>query len=182
MSDDALNPAATTAAKRVNLLPEWYRREDRQRKHLRVHLGLMIVLGAVMVAARQAGEIHLGGLKRENAELQAQAKFVRDLAPQLEEKTAELERLTARQLACRELGATVPMSTLIQQILNDAGTGGHAVAGAHRGAERIHQGERLRGGFQESAEVPRCGAPDGGGGGAEGHAGQLDNHPDEHAR
>jgi hypothetical protein len=104
--------------KTVNLLPAWYRRELLQRKRLRSYLGGMLVLGAALVVTAQVSKAHLGKVRAEHATLEARAGVIKDVAPEIEDIRAELDRLGERQRACRELGPTVPVSKLAQQIFN----------------------------------------------------------------
>jgi hypothetical protein len=110
-------------AKTVNLLPAWYRRELLQRKRLRTYLGAMLVLGAALVVTAQVSKAHLAKVRAEHATLAGRASVVKDVTPEIEEIRGELERLGERQRACRELGPTVPVSKLAQQIFNNMSEG-----------------------------------------------------------
>ncbi|HUO08608.1 MAG TPA: hypothetical protein VM008_09940 [Phycisphaerae bacterium] len=105
--------------KTVNFLPDWYRQQQRQGRNLRVHVGVMILLGAAAFGARFIGAEHVARLASVQAQLAEQEKLVGDPTPQLEAKQAELKRLENLQLAYRELGNTIPMSSVVQQVLND---------------------------------------------------------------
>ena len=105
--------------KTVNFLPDWYRQQQRQGRNLRVHIGVMILLGVAVFGARFVGSGHIAKLAVAQAQLAQQEKLVGDPTSQLEAKQAELKRLENIQLAYQELGNTIPMSAVVQQILND---------------------------------------------------------------
>ena len=106
-------------AKTVNLLPGWYRKELRQRRRLRAYLGLMLALGVALVVTAKISDGHLAKVRKEHDVVQARASVVRDMSPEISIIRGELDRLAERQRACRELGPTVPVSKLAQQIFND---------------------------------------------------------------
>lgn len=109
--------------KTVNMLPAWYRKELQQRGRLRWHAALMISLGAVMLVWAQIAHLQILSQRDELARLDRQASVVSSLAPAIEATRADLARLDNLQLAYRELGNTVPMSSVIQQIQNDMTAG-----------------------------------------------------------
>ena len=105
--------------KTVNFLPDWYRQQQRQGRNLRLHLGVMVLLGTAIAGARFLADEHVASLAAARTEYAEQANRVGDPTPELEGKRAELKRLENIQLAYRELGNTIPMSSVVQQILND---------------------------------------------------------------
>ncbi|MGN6371110.1 MAG: PilN domain-containing protein [Phycisphaerae bacterium] len=105
--------------KTVNFLPDWYRQQQRQGRNVRVHLGVMVLLGAGIAGARMLANEHVHTLEATQAQLAAKVEQVGDPTPELEAKRTELKRLQNIQQAYKELGNTIPMSAVIQQILND---------------------------------------------------------------
>ena len=114
--------------KSVNLLPSWYLRQARQARNLRIHLGFMVLLGAAMVAATFAARQHIDAIHRERGRLEAKLSQVGDPENVLKVKQAELHRLDDLRLAYRELGKTIPMSSVIQQWSCPCGFGWGSVA------------------------------------------------------
>jgi hypothetical protein len=105
--------------KTVNLLPEWYLQQQRQSKNLRVHLGIMILLGLGMVAATVVARGRIAALTVRRDALARHVAQDGDPDQQLQTRQTELKRLENLQLAYRELGNTIPMSAVIQQVQND---------------------------------------------------------------
>ena len=105
--------------KTINMLPGWYRQELQQTGRLRLHMGLMIALGAVILGWAQYAHLRIVSQRAELARVDRQAALVASLTPAIEATKADLARLDNLQLAYRELGNTVPMSSVIQQIQND---------------------------------------------------------------
>ena len=109
--------------KTINLLPDWYRRQQRQKKRLRLHLIAMILLGFGMFASTGISRSILNAAETRRMELAAQLQHANDPEEQLQKRLTELDRLKNLQAAYRELGNTVPMSAVVQQIQNDMTTG-----------------------------------------------------------
>ena len=105
--------------KTVNLLPDWYTLQQRQMANLRVHMFVMMMLGAGMVLCMGLAKTRLSAVERRYADLAKQSKDVGNPQEQLQKQQSELQRLKNLQLAYRELGNTVPMSAVIQQVQND---------------------------------------------------------------
>jgi hypothetical protein len=105
--------------KTVNLLPKWYLDQQRQRRNLRVHLGIILLLGMGAVASTIVGRERIVMLEERRSTLAERAATVGDPGAKLVAESAELQRLNNLELAYRELGNTVPMSAVIQQIQND---------------------------------------------------------------
>ncbi len=105
--------------KSVNLLPKWYLQERRQRRYLRVHAGVMLLLGAAMAGAGFVGQQRIAALGRQRNQLETRLSQVADPEATLKRKQTDLHRLEDLQLAYRELGKTIPMSSVIQQLQND---------------------------------------------------------------
>ena len=105
--------------KTVNLLPQWYLDRQRQRRHMNMHLALMVVVGVVLAGWALTQQRELATLKAQRSDLVRQAAGLRDLTPDLQRNDLELKRLHNLQVAARELGNTVPMSAVVQQILNN---------------------------------------------------------------
>ena len=126
--------------KTVDFLPDWYRQQQRQRRNVRLHVGVMVLLGAAIAGVRLLGNGHVESLASTKNELMEQVQRMGDPMPELEAKRAELKRLENIQLAYRELGNTIPMSAVVQQILNDMTVG---MALSHVGIE-VHS-EAIKG-------------------------------------
>lgn len=109
--------------KTVNLLPAWYRKELRQRRRLRLQVVLMLALGAGLLTWMHFAHQRLKVLRGEVASLQTQVRMAPEQGAAIEAARADLARLAHRQLAYRELGHTVPMSKVIQQVVNDMAPG-----------------------------------------------------------
>jgi hypothetical protein len=105
--------------KTVNLLPDWYLQQQRQRRNMRLHLIVMMMVGAGMVASMGLGRARLAQLDEQRRTLANQVGEVGNLQPELEKRQAALKRVLDVQAAYEELGNTVPMSAVIQQIQND---------------------------------------------------------------
>lgn len=105
--------------KLVNLLPEWYLQQRRQKRAVRMHVALMIALGAVMLAWHLLGAGRHAQLAGVRDELAHRAALVGNLSEDIRKTDLELRRLKNLQLAYRELGRTIPMSAVVQQIQND---------------------------------------------------------------
>jgi hypothetical protein len=109
--------------KTVNLLPGWYLDQQQQKRNLRVHVAVMVVLGLSAVGFTFFARQHIAGLAAERSALANKVKEVGDADAKLQVQQTELKRLNNLELAYRELGNTVPMSAVIQQIQNDMTTG-----------------------------------------------------------
>ncbi len=109
--------------KNVNLLPAWYVRAQRDRQSLHTRIWLMLALGGVMVGWTMVGRAQLRVLADDRDDLVRQGELVHDLAAKVGQKQAEIERLEHLQLAVRELGKSVPMSRVINQIRNNMAPG-----------------------------------------------------------
>jgi hypothetical protein len=109
--------------KTVNLLPPWYLQRHRGRRRLRGHLAAMAVLAAAVVAAAVAARDRAAVLRASRDVLAAELARVPDLEPDLKRKEADLKRMADLQLAYRELGKTIPMSSVLQQLQNDLAPG-----------------------------------------------------------
>jgi len=104
--------------KSVNLLPGWYRLQQRRHKNFRVHLAVMVVLGGLMVGARVLAQEYTQGLEARRDALFQKAEAIGNPEQQLLKYQAELKGLQERRLTCKELGNTVPMSAVVQQLQN----------------------------------------------------------------
>jgi len=104
--------------KTVNLLPPWYRLQARRQRNFRVHLAIMVVLGGLMVGARFLVQGYAQGLENQRNILAVKAQQVGDPEPQLLRLQNELRSLQEKRLTCKELGNTIPMSAVIQQLQN----------------------------------------------------------------
>jgi hypothetical protein len=109
--------------KTVNLLPEWYLQQQRQRRNLRLHLIVMMFVGAGMVASMGISKARLAMLDLKRHGLANRVAEVGNMQPELEKRQAALKRVLDVQAAYEELGNTVPMSAVIQQIQNDMTAG-----------------------------------------------------------
>jgi hypothetical protein len=104
--------------KRVNLLPEWYVQQHRLTRALRVHVAVMVALGASLAGAIWLGKQQVQALNRERDHVTATLQSVRDPQKELAQAQADLRRLEDLRAARKELGNTVPMSNVIQQLRN----------------------------------------------------------------
>ncbi len=113
--------------KTINLLPGWYRQHQRRQNNIRVHVGVMLVLGTAMVATTIYGRQRLAEINHRRDALAGTLHQFGDPEPQLRRMKADLQRLEEVRLTRRELGNTIPMSAVIQQLQNDM-TPGMALA------------------------------------------------------
>jgi len=105
--------------KTVNLLPQWYLQKGRDRRKLNLRLGLLLALAAAMGAWTVTGKSQLAAMTQRRDELRQQAQIVGKLDQRVSDLRNEVHRLERLELAYRELGATVPMSSVLHQIQND---------------------------------------------------------------
>jgi hypothetical protein len=105
--------------KTANLLPAWYLQQQRRQRYFRLHIGAMVLLGAAMIAASVYGRERLAVIEHQRDALAAQSANVPDPEPALRHEQADLQRLEDLRQARKELGNTVPMSAVIQQLQND---------------------------------------------------------------
>jgi Tfp pilus assembly protein PilN len=105
--------------KTVNLLPKWYRQQQRRQRNMRFHVGALLLLGAAMVGLTFVGRRELSALNNRRHALALALQNIRDPAAQLQQVNADLRRLEDLRLARHELGNTIPMSAVIQQLQND---------------------------------------------------------------
>ncbi|HVX84588.1 MAG TPA: hypothetical protein VH253_07210 [Phycisphaerae bacterium] len=105
--------------KTVNLLPEWYLAQARQRRRTRMHVVRMLCLAAALAGTNVFVGRHVQGLRQRDQALSATLAATPDVAADVSSREAELARLENIQLAYRELGSPVPMSAVIQQIQNE---------------------------------------------------------------
>jgi len=109
--------------KNINLLPTWYTQDQHQRKVLRLQFMLLLALGGVMGGWLMYAQRDLITLRQQHDTLAQRASMVGDLNAQLSARRTDLAKLENLQLAYRELGHTVPMSLVVQQLQNDMTTG-----------------------------------------------------------
>ena len=109
--------------KTVNLLPGWYRQQQRRQKNIRVHLVLMLVIGGAMVGSSFLGLEHQNQLYAQRDALKGRRTQVGDPEPELRRLQARLQQLKELRLARQELGNTIPMSAVVQQVQNDMSPG-----------------------------------------------------------
>jgi hypothetical protein len=105
--------------KTVNLLPDWYLLQQQQKRNLRLHIAVMVGLGLCAFGFTFVARQRIATLSAERSALAAKANEVGDPDPKLQIQQTELKRLNNLELAYRELGNTIPMSAVIQQIQND---------------------------------------------------------------
>ena len=105
--------------KTVNLLPGWYRQQTRRQRNMRLHVAVMLLLGAAMVGSTVAARRQLLTMNHRRAAMAATLRVIEDPAVPLRQARADLRRLEDLRLARQELGNTVPMSAVIQQLQND---------------------------------------------------------------
>jgi len=104
--------------KTVNLLPAWYLKQGRRQRNLRVHAVAMVLIGAAMVTAIFVGRQRLALLNQQRDQLAARMTQVGDPEVELRAKKMELRNLKDLSLARQELGPTIPMSAVVQQLQN----------------------------------------------------------------
>jgi hypothetical protein len=109
--------------KTVNLLPDWYLNEHRQKKRLALHFALMLALGGAMLTWHMMGRNETTRLLAQRDQLARQAATLVDPTADIAKAEAEKRRLENLQVAFRELGNTIPMSAVVQQVINDMTTG-----------------------------------------------------------
>lgn len=104
--------------KTINLLPGWYLQQHRQKRRLRLHALAMIALAGAFFGAWSLGQKNLALQYQRRDALTAQLAAITDPQPALRQQQARLQYLENRKRACSELGKTIPMSCLIQQLQN----------------------------------------------------------------
>jgi Tfp pilus assembly protein PilN len=105
--------------KTVNLLPAWYRQQQRRQNNMRLHAVVMVLIGGLMVAATFVGRRELTAMNQRRDALAAAYQATPDPSAQLAQIKTELHRLEDLRLARQELGNTIPMSAVVQQLQND---------------------------------------------------------------
>jgi hypothetical protein len=105
--------------KTVNLLPGWYRLQQRRQKNIRVHIGVMLLLGVAMSGTVVLGLEHRSNLYRQRNAIAATLQTIGNPEPELRRLKTDLKRLVDLRFARAELGNTIPMSAVIQQLQND---------------------------------------------------------------
>lgn len=116
--------------KTVNLLPQWYLQQQRDRASLHFRLALMSLLLAAMGVWHVLSYQKISILEDRRNELARQGEIVRNLDRDLRLADGEIRRLDNLQLAYRDLGNTIPMSALLQQLPNNM-TPGMALSRIH---------------------------------------------------
>ena len=86
---------------------------------MRIHIGVMLLLGVAMSGAVVLGLQHRARLYRQRDVLATALQTVGDPEPELRSIKADLKRLVDLRFARAELGNTIPMSAVIQQLQND---------------------------------------------------------------
>jgi hypothetical protein len=109
--------------KTVNLLPGWYLQHHRQSRNLKLHVMAMLVLAGVMFGAWTAGQKNVQVQNQKRDVLEARLAGIPDPQGLLRESQAKLQYLENRKKACSELGKTIPMSCVLQQLQNDMSKG-----------------------------------------------------------
>jgi hypothetical protein len=109
--------------KTVNLLPEWYLHQRRQKRRTQMHVLAMLLIAGALAAGNVVCVRHAGEMRDQHAALLAKLEKVPDQDALVKTRQAELEKLQNIQLAYQELGSPVPMSAVIQQIQNDMNPG-----------------------------------------------------------
>lgn len=105
--------------KRVNLLPAWYIRQQHERSRLRVRFTLLVCGMLTLVAWIGFQKSHMASLERRQAMLLAQLNELHHVDADLAAAKSELNKAEVLRAAYHELGPTVPMSALLQQVQND---------------------------------------------------------------
>ena len=109
----------------VSLLPDWYLQQQRQKSNLRLHLIIMLARRREHGGGRHRRwpGARLASLDDHRKALADEALKVGNPEAELKKQMTELTRVENIQSAYRELGNTVPMSAVIQQIQNDMDPG-----------------------------------------------------------
>jgi Tfp pilus assembly protein PilN len=105
--------------KTVNLLPEWYCQQQRRQGNMRLHAVAMVLIGGLMVAATLVGRRELAAINQQRDALAATSRTIPDPSAQLTQIKTELRHLEDLRLARQELGNTIPMSAVVQQLRNE---------------------------------------------------------------
>ncbi|HEY4329706.1 MAG TPA: hypothetical protein VGN88_08210, partial [Phycisphaerae bacterium] len=103
----------------VNLLPGWYLQQQRRQRNIRLHIGAMILIGAGIFGATILSQQQLGKLGRQRNGLADSLRQVGDPDGELRKLKTKLQGLEDLRSARQELGNTIPMSAVIQQLQND---------------------------------------------------------------
>jgi Tfp pilus assembly protein PilN len=109
--------------KNVNLLPGWYRQQARRQSHMRLHAAAMVLIGGAMVAGMIVGRRTLAEVKQQREVLAATLQLTPDPSGQLAQMKGDLRRLEGVRAARQELGNTIPMSAVMQQLRNEMTVG-----------------------------------------------------------
>jgi len=105
--------------KTVNLLPQWYVMQGHRQKLLRLHVAVMVLMGAGMCGASWLGRQKLAAREAQRDRLALQLQSIADPTAEFLAAEADLHRLEELRLARKELGNTVPMSAVVQQLRNE---------------------------------------------------------------
>ena len=104
--------------KNVNLLPGWYLRQRRHQRNLKLHLLAMIAVGGVMAGLSLLGRHQVNAMSAQKATIETRLAMTPNPEDELRKVKDDLQRLEELRLARQELGNTVPMSCVIQQLQN----------------------------------------------------------------
>jgi hypothetical protein len=104
--------------KNVNLLPAWYLQQRRRQRNLKLHVFVMMLIGGVMVGLSLLGGERVAKLNRQHEQIALRLDSTPNPEAQLRKVKVDLQRLQDLQKARQELGNTVPMSSVIQQLQN----------------------------------------------------------------
>src|SRR5690242_8425111 len=105
--------------KTVNLLPQWYVQHSQRQKLLRLHVAAMVLMGTAMWSVSWLGQQKLARDEARRDRLAKQVEALPDSEGDLRAAEADLHRLEELRLARKELGNTVPMSAVVQQLRNE---------------------------------------------------------------
>ncbi len=105
--------------KKVNLLPAWYIKQKHERSRLRVRVALLFCGVLTLAAWITFQKSHIAMLQARYDTLTKQAAELHRVDGDLAAARQDLAQAESLRAAYRELGPTVPMSTLLQQIHND---------------------------------------------------------------
>jgi hypothetical protein len=105
--------------KTVNLLPQWYVQQRHRQKLLRVHVVIMLIMGAGMCGATWFGRQMRAAEMGKRDALARVLEKTPNPETELNQARAESRRLEELLLARKELGNTVPMSKVVQQLRNE---------------------------------------------------------------
>jgi len=105
--------------KSVNLLPNWYLQQHRQKRNVRLHVLTMLGLAGVMAGLWSVSLKTIEIQQKQRDALQQKLAATPDPQAAVRDAQIRLQYLENRKKACSELGKTIPVSCVLQQLQND---------------------------------------------------------------